>query len=31
VWLRDVLDVAERGTLPGTVRAGRTFADAADE
>jgi integrase len=30
-WLRDVLDQAERGTLPGMVRTGRTLADAADE
>ena len=30
-WLRDVLDQAERGTLPGMVRTGRTFAAAADE
>src|SRR4051794_30175002 len=30
-WLRDVLDQAERGTLPGMVRTGRTFANAADE
>jgi integrase len=30
-WLRDVLDQAERGVLPGMVRTGRTFADAADE
>jgi len=29
-WLRDVLDQAERGTLPGMVRTGRTFADAAE-
>jgi integrase len=29
-WLRDV-DQAERGVLPGMVRTGRTFADAADE
>ncbi len=30
-WLRDVLAQAERGTLPGMVRTGRTFANAADE
>src|SRR3954471_2903086 len=30
-WLRDVLDQAERGVLPGMVRTGRTFANAADE
>jgi integrase len=30
-WLRDVLDQARRGTLPGTVRTGATFADAAAE
>jgi integrase len=30
-WLRDVLDQAERGVLPGMVRTGRTFAEAADE
>jgi integrase len=30
-WLRDVLHQAERGVLPGMVRTGRTFADAADE
>jgi integrase len=29
--LRDVLHRAERGVLPGMVRTGRTFADAADE
>jgi hypothetical protein len=29
-WLRDVLAQAERGTLPGMVRTGRTFATAAD-
>jgi integrase len=28
-WLRDVLDQARRGTLPGMVRTGATFADAA--
>ncbi|HUA48238.1 MAG TPA: site-specific integrase [Solirubrobacteraceae bacterium] len=31
VWLRDVLDQARRGTLPGMVRTGATFADAAAE
>jgi integrase len=30
-WLRDVLDEARRGTLPGMVRTGATFADAAHE
>ena len=30
-WLRDVLDQARRGTLPGIVRTGATFADAAAE
>jgi integrase len=30
-WLRDVLDQARRGTLPGLVRTGATFADAAEE
>jgi integrase len=30
-WLRDVLDQARRGTLPGQVRTGVTFADAAAE
>ena len=30
-WLRDVMDQARRGTLPGLVRTGATFADAADE
>lgn len=30
-WLRDVLDEARRGTLPGLVRTGATFADAAAE
>jgi integrase len=30
-WLRDVLNQAEHGTLPGMVRTGRTFAHAADE
>jgi integrase len=30
-WLRDVLDQARRSTLPGMVRTGATFADAAAE
>jgi len=30
-WLRSVLEEARRGTLPGLVRAGATFADAAAE
>ncbi|MGN6169880.1 MAG: N-terminal phage integrase SAM-like domain-containing protein, partial [Solirubrobacteraceae bacterium] len=30
-WLRDLLDDARRGTLPGMVRTGATFADAAAE
>lgn len=30
-WLRDVLDQARHGTLPGMVRTGATFADAAAE
>jgi hypothetical protein len=30
-WLSDVLDQARRGTLPGMVRTGATFADAAAE
>ena len=30
-WLRNVLDQARRGTLPGMVRTGATFADAAAE
>src|SRR3954464_11952060 len=30
-WLRDVLDQARAGTLPGMVRTGVTFAEAADE
>jgi integrase len=30
-WLRDVLDHARHGTLPGMVRTGVTFADAAAE
>ena len=28
-WLRDTLDEARRGTLPGLVKTGATFADAA--
>jgi len=28
-WLRETLDQARRGTLPGMVRTGATFADAA--
>ena len=28
-WLRDTLDQARRGTLPGMSRTGATFADAA--
>jgi integrase len=28
-WLRSVLEQARRGTLPGSVRTGATFADAA--
>jgi hypothetical protein len=31
VWLREVLEDARRGTLPGMVRTGVTFADAAAE
>jgi integrase len=31
VWLRDVLDQAHAGTLPGMVRTGVTFADACAE
>jgi integrase len=31
IWLRDTLDAARRGTLPGMVRTGATFADAAAE
>jgi integrase len=31
VWLREVLDQARRGELPGQVRTGATFADAAAE
>ena len=30
-WLRDTLDAARRGTLPGAVRTGVTFDDAAAE
>lgn len=30
-WLRELLDEARRGTLPGMVQTGATFADAADE
>ncbi len=30
-WLRATLDEARRGTLPGMVRTGATFADAAAE
>ena len=30
-WLRDTLDAARRRTLPGAVRTGATFADAAAE
>lgn len=30
-WLRDVLDQARRGTLPGLVRTGATVSDAAAE
>lgn len=30
-WLRGVMDEARRGTLPGMVRTGATFADAAAE
>ena len=30
-WLRDLLDQARRGTLPGAVRTGASFADAAAE
>ncbi len=30
-WLRSVLDEARRGTLPGLVKTGATFADAAAE
>src|SRR5829696_4333660 len=30
-WLRDVLDEARRGTLPGLIQTGVTFEDAAAE
>jgi integrase len=30
-WLRSLMDEARRGTLPGMVRTGTTFADAAAE
>jgi integrase len=30
-WLRDVFDLARRGTLRGQVRTGATFAEAAEE
>jgi integrase len=30
-WLRDTLDQARRGTLPGMIQTGATFADAAAE
>jgi integrase len=30
-WLHDTLDAARRGTLPGLVRTGTTFADATEE
>lgn len=30
-WLRSVLDEARPGTLPGLVKTGVTFAEAADE
>jgi integrase len=30
-WLRGVLDEARRGTLPGLVKTGVTFSEAADE
>jgi integrase len=30
-WLRELLDDARRGTLPGLIRNGATFADAAAE
>ncbi|MBA3304732.1 MAG: hypothetical protein H0U25_02235, partial [Thermoleophilaceae bacterium] len=30
-WLRDTLDAARRGTLPGVTQTGATFADAAAE
>jgi integrase len=30
-WLRELLDQARRGTLPGLVQTGATFTDAAEE
>src|SRR4051795_2655691 len=30
-WLRDLLGEARRGTLPGLVKTGVTFSEAADE
>jgi integrase len=30
-WLRDVLDQARRGTLPGLVKTGATFAEACED
>jgi integrase len=30
-WLRDLLDQARRGTLPGMIQTGATFADACTE
>jgi hypothetical protein len=30
-WLRETLDQARLGTLPGMIRTGATFADAAAE
>lgn len=30
-WLRDLLDGVRRGTVPGMVETGATFADAAEE
>src|SRR5512132_3540279 len=30
-WLREILDQARRGTLPGPVQTGVTFAEAAEE
>jgi len=30
-WLREILDQARRGTLPGMVRTGVTFADACED
>jgi hypothetical protein len=30
-WLRDVLEQARRGTLPGMLETGVTFADACTE